>query len=146
MQEVATAKMYAQRIKKKAADPERKGSGWWRMEDLKAAFKRFADNPDDPEASFFMGKALQMAGQTDDADDRFETFAKRCRDRFGSHDAAVAHYDAVVAATPDADARAGGGRPDPRAVTRDDYRMMRAALERVEAARLRKAKRRCVVS
>lgn len=144
MQEVATAKKYAARIKKKAADPARKGSGWWRMEDLKAAFKRFADNPDDPEASFFMGKALQMAGQADDADDRFETFAKRCRDRFGSHESAVAHYDAVVAATPDDGA--AGGRPDPRAVSRDDYRMMRAALERVEAARLRKAKRRCVVS
>ena len=62
MQEAAVAKKYASKLKAKA-DPERKGSGWWRMEDLKAAFKRFADNPDDPEASYFLAKALQMAGQ-----------------------------------------------------------------------------------
>jgi hypothetical protein len=58
MQEAAVAKKYASKLKAKA-DPERKGSGWWRMEDLKAAFKRFADNPDDPEASYFLAKALQ---------------------------------------------------------------------------------------
>ena len=114
MQEAAVAKKYASKLKAKA-DPERKGSGWWRMEDLKAAFKRFADNPDDPEASYFLAKALQMAGQADKAEERYDLFADRCRQRFGSAAAAIEHYEDVVAklekrATADGDT----GRADPK--------------------------------
>lgn len=151
MQEAAVAKKYAARLKKKAQDPERRGSGWWRMEDLKAAFKRYADNPNDPEADFFMGKALQMAGQADDADDRFELFSKKCFERFGSHAAAVEHYQATAARVAEQEkknraAGSGTGRANAKSVSLEDYRMMESALLRVEAMRLKRKKRRCVVS
>lgn len=145
MQEAAVAKKYASKLKAKA-DPERKGSGWWRMEDLKAAFKRFADNPDDPEASYFLAKALQMAGQADKAEERYDLFADRCRQRFGSAAAAIEHYEDVVAklekrATADGDT----GRADPKAVTVEDYKGMRRNLGLAEE-RKRKRRKGCVLS
>lgn len=142
---------YAQKIKKKAVDPNRKGSGWWRMEDLKAAFKRFADNPDDPEASFFLAKALQMAGQTDQAEDRYEMFVDRCKKRFGSEEAAKQHYDNIVEKMTQAkkndDKRGGGrtGRVDPNAVTLEDYANMRQSFD-IVAEQKKKRKKRCVLS
>mmetsp|Transcript_20523 Transcript_20523/g.64566 ORF Transcript_20523/g.64566 Transcript_20523/m.64566 type:complete len:96 (-) Transcript_20523:53-340(-) len=54
---VTNAKKYAARAKTGQAEQKENGKGWWRMDDLAAAFKRYADDPDDAEASFFLAKA-----------------------------------------------------------------------------------------
>ena len=147
MREAAVAQKYAKKIKKKATDPDKGEKGWWRMEDLKAAFKRYTDNPDDPEAAFFMAKALQMAGQMDQAEDRYDIFAERCRTRFGSHAAAVDHYSDLIATLEQA-GNAGGdtGRADPKAISLEDYKGMRRNLELAEERKRKRAKRGCVLS
>ena len=68
--------------------------GWWRFDDLKKAFQRFEAAPDEPEAFFHLGTALLMAGQEEEAFDRFSLFRKRCVETHGSRVAAVKHYEA----------------------------------------------------
>ena len=73
-------------------------SGWWRMEDLSKAFKKYSEDPSAPEANYFMGKALQMAGQADQADEQYSLFYDRCVAIHQNRDKALKFYEQAHAA------------------------------------------------
>ena len=147
MQEAAVAKKYASKLKAKA-DPERKGSGWWRMEDLSKAFKKYSEDPSAPEANYFMGKALQMAGQADQADEQYSMFYDRCVAIHQNRDKALKFYEQKIHILKKKQAKTllRGAEPSVEDAKKlEDYEMMAACLPRVEAERAKRRKKTCVV-
>ena len=80
----------------KARPPAPNESGWWRMEDLSKAFKKYSEDPSAPEANYFMGKALQMAGQADQADEQYSLFYDRCVAIHQNRDKALKFYEQKI--------------------------------------------------
>jgi len=62
--------------------------GFWTYKDLKEAHQTYetieAADPNNPAKHFYMGMTMQMAGQTESADEHYENFCKRCIEFFGS--------------------------------------------------------------
>jgi len=91
-----------------------------------------------------------MAGQADQADERYEAFYDRCVQKHGSQKLAEQYYERVVRTTKDAQARGAAYPPRPprkgaKVTSLEDYEMMLAALPRVEEDRRKRKRRRCVV-
>ena len=132
----------------KQRPPAENASGWWRMEDLSAAFKKYTADPNAPEANYFMGKALQMGGQTEQADEQYGLFYDRCVAIHGRAKALKFYESKVrVLRKKQAAMLLRGAGPSPSDAKKlEDYEMMAAAIPRVEAERAKRRKMRCVVA
>ena len=124
-------------------------SGWWRMEDLSKAFKKYSEDPSAPEANYFMGKALQMAGQADQADEQYSLFYDRCVAIHQNRDKALKFYEQKIHILKKKQAKAvlRGAEPSVEDAKKlEDYEMMAACIPRVEAERAKRRKKTCVVA
>lgn len=72
----------------------------WTFEDIKDATARHETyrNTDDPVRHYFYGVALEMAGQSEDADDKYVAFRVEAERLFGDLDRGAAHYMAEAEA------------------------------------------------
>ena len=133
----------------KARPPAPNESGWWRMEDLSKAFKKYSEDPSAPEANYFMGKALQMAGQADQADEQYSMFYDRCVAIHQNRDKALKFYEQKIHILKKKQAKTllRGAEPSVEDAKKlEDYEMMAACLPRVEAERAKRRKKTCVVA
>ena len=124
-------------------------SGWWRMEDLSKAFKKYSEDPSAPEANYFMGKALQMAGQADQADEQYSLFYDRCIAIHQNRDKALKFYEQKIHILKKKQAKTvlRGAEPSIEDAKKlEDYEMMAACIPRVEAERAKRRKKTCVVA
>ena len=124
-------------------------SGWWRMEDLSKAFKKYSEDPSAPEANYFMGKALQMAGQADQADEQYWLFYDRCVAIHQNRDKALKFYEQKIHILKKKQAKTvlRGAEPSIEDAKKlEDYEMMAACIPRVEAERAKRRKKTCVVA
>ena len=124
-------------------------SGWWRMEDLSKAFKKYSEDPSAPEANYFMGKALQMAGQADQADEQYSMFYDRCVAIHQNRDKALKFYEQKIHILKKKQAKAvlRGAEPSVEDAKKlEDFEMMAACIPRVEAERAKRRKKTCVVA
>lgn len=108
----------------------------WTFQDIKDATARHElyRNSDNPVRHYFYGVALEMSGQTEDADEKYIAFRVEVRRKFGDLTSGAAHY------TAEAETKNGGG--DER--TSDHYLNMARILREAEPG-ARKAKN-CVVT
>ena len=113
------------------------------------AFKKYSEDPSAPEANYFMGKALQMAGQADQADEQYSLFYDRCVAIHQNRDKALKFYEQKIHILKKKQAKAvlRGAEPSVEDAKKlEDYEMMAACLPRVEAERAKRRKKTCVVA
>lgn len=108
----------------------------WTFDDIKDATARHeaCRNTDDPVRHYYYGVALEMSGQSENADEKYLAFRFEIQRKFGNLASGAAHYRAKAAGME------GGG--DAR--SSDHYENMARILGGPEPA-ARKAKK-CVVS
>ena len=148
MAQAAALKKKASEAPPKERPPAQNESGWWRMEDLSKAFKKYSEDPSAPEANYFMGKALQMAGQADQADEQYSMFYDRCVAIHQNRDKALKFYEQKIHILKKKQAKTllRGAEPSVEDAKKlEDYEMMAACLPRVEAERAKRRKKTCVV-
>ena len=149
MAQAAALQKKASEAPPKERPPAQNESGWWRMEDLSKAFKKYSEDPSAPEANYFMGKALQMAGQADQADEQYSLFYDRCVAIHQNRDKALKFYEQKIHILKKKQAKAvlRGAEPSVEDAKKlEDYEMMAACLPRVEAERAKRRKKTCVVA
>ena len=113
------------------------------------AFKKYSEDPSAPEANYFMGKALQMAGQADQADEQYSMFYDRCVAIHQNRDKALKFYEQKIHILKKKQAKAvlRGAEPSVEDAKKlEDYEMMAACIPRVEAERAKRRKKTCVVA
>ena len=117
--------------------------GWWKVSDIKAAFAEYeatkARDPDDPTQHFHIGMAMQMAGQSEKAEVKYEYFVEQSCKLHGGFDRALAHYTEIFRTM-----KAQGGDPLQDRATYNAERMIKVMNE-VKLEKEKKAKR-CTIS
>ena len=96
-----------------------------------------------------MGKALQMAGQADQADEQYSLFYDRCVAIHQNRDKALKFYEQKIHILKKKQAKTllRGAEPSVEDAKKlEDYEMMAACLPRVEAERAKRRKKTCVVA